>query len=524
MIIWMLWSVVFAALIGLAAAALDRIAGHFAAPRRYIWIAALVACAVVPAVLATRRVAPAAAPAPLARPKSGESIATDPAARQVPSPIARTVRRAAVANASADTWATRVWIVLSLVVLTAFVRGARSLHRRRATWGEAQLDRHCVLVAPDAGPAVIGFTRPRIVLPEWALTLDTRTQDLMLRHEIEHVRAHDPQALLTAGALLVVAPWNAVLWWIVRRLRLAMELDCDTRVIRAIGGSHDYGMVLLAVGERHTTSLPLAASLAWPRPLLERRIKAMTTPRPRRPLVASLPLVAVALLTMTAAARTPHPASLSAIAQARGPQPYPTREAIASMIAENVPALGSGADTANYVVLVLDANNNFVRAIPGVGSCMISVAGDTLTPQQRNSRTIERTGAGLGGRGGAGGAGRGGSGAGARSGGSAGTPPAAPLVAQFRQSTSRQTAPSTYVAGEISGHTDPVTGARVTSPMNAAAGLNSEYGKGKEGSGIDGIAASQLTSLDTFMFAGGQIAPRTVRVVVVTTNTLGPVK
>jgi hypothetical protein len=47
---------------------------------------------------------------------------------------------------------------------------------------------------------------------------------------------------------------------------------------------------------------------------------------------------------------------------------------------------------------------------------------------------------------------------------------------------------------------------------------------GADDSGIDGIAASQLPSLDIFQFGEGEIGAGHVRVIVVTTNTLGPVR
>src|SRR6185295_15548477 len=142
--------------------------------------------------------------------------------------------------------------------------------------------------------------------------LEPRAQALMLRHESEHIRAGDPRALLVAGLFLVAVPWNIALWWLVRRLRMAMELDCDARVIRSVGASREYGLMLLEVSDRHTSRFPLASAFASTRPLLERRIDAMSQPRPRRPLRAALPFIAIALVATTAATRAPRPASLRA--------------------------------------------------------------------------------------------------------------------------------------------------------------------------------------------------------------------
>src|SRR2546428_4222727 len=100
------------------------------------------------------------------------------------------------------------------------------------------------------GPAVAGLWPPRIVLPEWALRLGDRERRLMLAHEDQHVRAWDPWLLAAAMSLLVLAPWNPVLWWQVRRLRLAVEMGCDARVLAHDGGAPAYRGRLLPVEHR----------------------------------------------------------------------------------------------------------------------------------------------------------------------------------------------------------------------------------------------------------------------------------
>src|SRR5207237_268990 len=82
-----------------------------------------------------------------------------------------------------------------------------------AAWRRAAVDGRAVLVSDDVGPAVAGLWRPRIVLPEWALRLTDAERRLMLAHEDEHVRARDPWLLAAAAALVLLAPWNLMLWW-----------------------------------------------------------------------------------------------------------------------------------------------------------------------------------------------------------------------------------------------------------------------------------------------------------------------
>src|SRR6185437_16360485 len=100
-------------------------------------------------------------------------------------------------------------------------------------------------VAPDTGPAVAGWLRPRIVLPAWALHASRGDLELIVLHESEHIRARDPRLLFYAAAMVVLLPWNVVLWWLVHLLRLAIELDCDARVLRHAPDVAAYGALLI---------------------------------------------------------------------------------------------------------------------------------------------------------------------------------------------------------------------------------------------------------------------------------------
>ncbi|MGH9888741.1 MAG: M56 family metallopeptidase, partial [bacterium] len=197
--------------------------------------------------------------------------------------------------------------------MVLLVRSLAALSRRRSQWRDEDIEIGPVLVSPDAGPAVVGLIRPRIVLPSWALSLDRSIRELLLRHELEHIRAMDTTTLIVAELVVIVFPWNAALWWMRRRLRSAIEIDCDGRVIRATGDAHAYGLALLAVGERHVASPSLPLANAWSERSiqLESRISAMTAPRSRRPIVASLPFVAVALGLVATTAWSPRPQPLS---------------------------------------------------------------------------------------------------------------------------------------------------------------------------------------------------------------------
>jgi beta-lactamase regulating signal transducer with metallopeptidase domain len=306
---WMAYSVLFGALVYGAALAGERAAAIAGRSSRFVWVAAIVVAAIVPALFATRpRVTTAVDNAPtdaLAAPDVIVSFGRGPAAPAEPLAV-----RARRVLASSDPLVLALWAFASLGCLALIGRAAVGIRRRRARWHAIDLDGVRVLVAPDVGPAVVGAFAPRIVIPRWALALDESARALMLRHEAEHIRARDPLVLFAATAATALMPWNPALWLVARRLRLAIEIDCDRRVLRSSARAREYGELLLAVGARLSAPLPFAASLAERRPFLERRIRAMTALSPRHPRLVASGCIALVVVASTAAVRAPRPTSL----------------------------------------------------------------------------------------------------------------------------------------------------------------------------------------------------------------------
>ena len=101
-----------------------------------------------------------------------------------------------------------------------------------------------MLLSDDVGPAVVGLRHGEIVMPRWALQIDVALRRLLLLHEREHLHAGDPRLLFAGLAAIVCAPWNPFVWIQFLRLRLAVEIDCDARVLRASGDARGYGSQL----------------------------------------------------------------------------------------------------------------------------------------------------------------------------------------------------------------------------------------------------------------------------------------
>jgi beta-lactamase regulating signal transducer with metallopeptidase domain len=162
-----------------------------------------------------------------------------------------------------------------------------------------------VVVTDGIGPATAGMWRARVLVPPWVLVLPATQRRYVVRHEDEHRRAHDV-ALLAAGSILVAMfPWNLALWWQLRRLRLAVELDCDARVVASLGDAIAYGQLLLAVATASSRSPRLQPALLGTG-MLERRLTALVAPRQRN--VAEWMLAtAAAVLLVAIVLSVPHP-------------------------------------------------------------------------------------------------------------------------------------------------------------------------------------------------------------------------
>jgi hypothetical protein len=115
---------------------------------------------------------------------------------------------------------------------------------------------------------------------------------------------------LFIGALAIVAmPWNAALWYVVRRLQMATEIDCDQRVLKLIPEPVAYAQLLLDVGERAINSAIPIAALAERPSLLQTRIETMTAQQPRSPWRKSALAASAAGIVLFVACQTPRPYS-----------------------------------------------------------------------------------------------------------------------------------------------------------------------------------------------------------------------
>lgn len=265
---WMLWSVGAGLLFVVAALAAERLLNR---GRRWAWAAAAAGTVVVPVARFLAGAGGGSARSPLASPP----IALEP--------LAVTVAGDSVLH-SLDGALLAGWAVLSCcVAVGALAAGARLLRRRRS-WRRGRLRGRDVLWSREVGPAVLGLAAPRIVLPEWMRQAAPARQELVLVHEEEHLRARDVELCLLALLALTAFPWNPALWFQCRRLGLALEMDCDRRVLaRMPHRRRMYGKLLLDMGARPSGlgKLAAGAAISEPRSFVERRIRDLLRRSPQ---------------------------------------------------------------------------------------------------------------------------------------------------------------------------------------------------------------------------------------------------
>lgn len=314
----MAYLVLVAATIGACAVVAETGARSRGFPTRWIWISALSIVFVATILVIT-----------VPRP-SAEVAVVSPAeaAVQFPGSVAGELRKAPLPAGDAvlrltDAVLPPLWFLASVALLAAIAIGRRRLRRERRNAQATQLVGHSVLLTEQVGPAVAGIRAPVVFVPRWVLALDEPSQRLLLAHEMEHVRQRDTMLLVAGAVAVALMPWNAVVWWIVRRLRLAVEQDCDARVLAVHPGVRRYADLLLTAASRHgLASRLLAAHFGEHSSDLLRRIEAMTS-QGRLPWrrLGTATLVASVLLVVSC--ESPRPEPVAPLSQRAEPSDAP---------------------------------------------------------------------------------------------------------------------------------------------------------------------------------------------------------
>ena len=181
-----------------------------------------------------------------------------------------------------------IWLVCAILLAAYFAVGYACMVRRfRGTRLAPQpsidtlLDRFrfsrdpriCVSSSRRA-PLTFGVFRPTVLLPEDLPVGDAQFQ-LILAHELAHIRRKDCLRKLLLTVCLCLYWWNPLVWLMVWFANRDMELACDEAVLRALGPDHKkaYALTLLDMAQRKPKSAPLCSGFA--RSSAEERIRAI---------------------------------------------------------------------------------------------------------------------------------------------------------------------------------------------------------------------------------------------------------
>ena len=320
---WMTYALVVALLVSCAALSAERIALLRRVQSRWIWVAAMLLTVALPLLFGwqgsrtTER--PATTLAALARDKA-------PVYELTPIAWVGGAARVVERRFALDTWLLAGWSTMSALALVTLTMGWLQLRRRLQSATDERVDGVNVSISHDVGPAVVGIVRPRIVIPRWLLQQDVTTQRIVLAHELEHLRARDVRVLGAALLVAALIPWNLPVWWQLRRLRFAMEVDCDSRVLRGGQSRSKYATVLLHVATHLVPLRAAAAGLSESSSSLEERIRIMHAPIRAhwRVLGALLGTCSVALIAAAANVKAPPVPSLTTAESEDGLPVLPT--------------------------------------------------------------------------------------------------------------------------------------------------------------------------------------------------------
>jgi beta-lactamase regulating signal transducer with metallopeptidase domain/uncharacterized protein involved in exopolysaccharide biosynthesis len=179
--------------------------------------------------------------------------------------------RLATALEWAIPWLVSVWCIgvglLSLRLLRGYgsIRSVRSRQVRPMdyAWGErlAELQRRLSMSRPVLlfesaliqVPVVVGWLRPMILVPASSLSgLTPQQLELILAHELAHIRRHDPWVNLLQVLIETLLFYHPAVWWISRDVRAERELCCDDLAVAACGDRLAYARALTTLeGLRH---------------------------------------------------------------------------------------------------------------------------------------------------------------------------------------------------------------------------------------------------------------------------------
>lgn len=140
-------------------------------------------------------------------------------------------------------------------------------------------------------PVMIGFFKPKVLLPEYTFTWKERELDYILRHEINHYKYGDLWIHSLLHLLTCLLWWNPAVYLLRNGVIQLLEIRNDDRVCRSFdnGERMDYSGVLVKAlkGALNTRKSTLHVGFLGHdgKAFLRQRIRILTSSRPKNPSV-----------------------------------------------------------------------------------------------------------------------------------------------------------------------------------------------------------------------------------------------
>jgi len=130
-------------------------------------------------------------------------------------------------------------------------------------------------------PCVVGWMKPVILVPVSMFTsLDPSEVEMILVHELAHVRRYDVLINIVQTAMETLFFFNPAIWWLSRQIRTEREDCCDDTVIFKAGNRFKYARALANLEELRMFQTNFGSALTGT-PLRRRIQRIVGVARPR---------------------------------------------------------------------------------------------------------------------------------------------------------------------------------------------------------------------------------------------------
>jgi lipopolysaccharide transport protein LptA len=397
----MLYALIISLLLSLAALAVERLLGLSRRPRRFVWLLALIASPLLTCVNLSDS---GRAPPPGVTELSNTEHATMQASRAhelIGLPQFHSAGPFWPVLPHWDSALCVLWTLSSAAVLLGMLGTSLQFRHVSDRWPVVQVNGRSIKLAERIGPALFGVWRPQVILPRWILDAPPVIRSIVIAHEESHLAARDTLLLMVAQLIVALTPWNLPAWWQLRRLRFAIEVDCDARVLQTSIDPLSYGEALLAIAQQRSRPPLGAVALSEPVSQLERRIKVMLSKTPRFYPVLAGGLAALATTFVVYAAQlqapvvteqVPVPTSRGAVAASEDPAAASTAKSVA-VPQKPAPGAPSGKRTdTRQVAIEADVSNNSNGKAVFSGRVKVSLRGFVF---QADQATMDRAHPGI---------------------------------------------------------------------------------------------------------------------------------